>query len=245
MKLKNLFILLMFFISPGIFTVEIEPELKKLSINAELFPWHDLPKDIKEEILKYFTNWKLDKKNKQELASSLIKSVRNYNSELSKTLNKELSQKITDSFKDFLSKNLTDQDYKNLNEYILETLDGLKLRILLKQSLPEGFILLVKLLVRLNKLDTSITNKHGYTMLLLATVNGRVDIAKLLIKAGANVNAANNNEQTALMFASSEGHKDIAALLIKSGADINALNARENSALILASKMAIKILQNY
>ena len=32
-------------------------------------------------------------------------------------------------------------------------------------------------------------------------------VAKVLIEAGANVNAKDNNELTALMFAAKEGHK--------------------------------------
>ena len=67
----------------------------------------------------------------------------------------------------------------------------------------------------------------GYTALMAASEMGHIDIVKLLIEAGANVNAMTEEGTmfavddaglTALMYASREGHIDIVKLLIEAGA---------------------------
>jgi hypothetical protein len=141
MKIKNLFYIV--FISMICRAMEIESEFKKIKIDSDLFNWDLLPQDIKGEILKYFTNWKVNKESAQALAESLTESVKKYRSELSKTLNKDITQKITNSYNNFLGQNLTEEDFKNLNQYIFDSLG--------KDQLPKDLISLVKLLIRLNK----------------------------------------------------------------------------------------------
>ena len=46
------------------------------------------------------------------------------------------------------------------------------------------------------------------TVLMLAAINGHVDLAKFLIAADADINAKDSNEITALMFAAIQGHKE-------------------------------------
>lgn len=62
---------------------------------------------------------------------------------------------------------------------------------------------------------------RSWTPLILASIHGYNDLAKELIKAGANVNFKDNNGKTPLIFAAENGHKYIAQMLLSAGADIN------------------------
>jgi len=55
-----------------------------------------------------------------------------------------------------------------------------------------------------------------------AAAHGRVEVARILIDAGANVNARDSHGETALMRAAQMGYAETAKLLIESGADVNA-----------------------
>lgn len=57
------------------------------------------------------------------------------------------------------------------------------------------------------------------TPLICAAINGRVSTVKLLLDAGANVNASDFSKRTALYYAQTLGYNDISALLISRGAD--------------------------
>lgn len=60
---------------------------------------------------------------------------------------------------------------------------------------------------------------YGNTELHLAALNGSTEMARLLIKYGADVNAANDYGHTALFYAARHGHRGVAAALIASGAN--------------------------
>ena len=53
----------------------------------------------------------------------------------------------------------------------------------------------------------------GYTALLLAAENGHVDVARLLLEAGADKGLQRHDGYTALMLAEESGHGDVAELL--------------------------------
>ena len=59
---------------------------------------------------------------------------------------------------------------------------------------------------------------------------------RALLKAGADVNKADNLGCTALYRASSKGHTDIVHTLIKAGADVNKATNYGLTALFLASE---------
>lgn len=61
-----------------------------------------------------------------------------------------------------------------------------------------------------------------------------VETAKLLIDAGVNVNAQNEDKKTALIIASANGHTSLVEFLLQSGADINTTDANGKTALIYA-----------
>lgn len=69
-----------------------------------------------------------------------------------------------------------------------------------------------------------------------ASQEGHVQISRLLIHAGADVNRKNNEGMNALMLASQRGHSDMALLLIKAGAGIDEKTQQGSTALMLACK---------
>jgi ankyrin repeat protein len=71
----------------------------------------------------------------------------------------------------------------------------------------------------------------GFTPILFAAREGRVDSAKALIAAGADVSAIDPDRQSALVIALINGHFDVANLLIEHGADVNAADKVGRTAL--------------
>ncbi len=65
-------------------------------------------------------------------------------------------------------------------------------------------------------------NEFKETPLLVACHKGFIDIAEMLIKAGADVNITDNHIQTPLHVASMHGHTNIIKLLIAANANIHA-----------------------
>jgi ankyrin repeat protein len=54
-------------------------------------------------------------------------------------------------------------------------------------------------------LDPNLVNQNGWSLLMLAAVEGAVPLGRLLVVHGANVNAKNNKEQTASSLARDRG----------------------------------------
>jgi ankyrin repeat protein len=67
--------------------------------------------------------------------------------------------------------------------------------------------------------NVNVKNDWGLTPLSWAIYNGNVDMAKLLIEKGANVNARSSSP---LSHAATKGNVDMVKLLIESGANVNA-----------------------
>jgi ankyrin repeat protein len=86
-------------------------------------------------------------------------------------------------------------------------------------------IVTVKEILAKNSTAISRKDKHGFTMLHNAVRSGQLDVVKLLIERGANVNerVLNPFGSTALMFAAIRGFNEILLYLIEKGADINAV----------------------
>jgi len=64
--------------------------------------------------------------------------------------------------------------------------------------------------------------KGGFTPLMFAGQTGALDSARILLAAGADVNAATLDDGSALVLASSNGHVKVALFLLEKGADPNA-----------------------
>jgi hypothetical protein len=82
--------------------------------------------------------------------------------------------------------------------------------------------------------DPNARRQVGLTPLISAALEGRADIAKLLVDKGADVNAKSDKGLTALMVAAVKGHREVTQLLLGKGADPN---IRDESGLT-AFKMA-------
>lgn len=71
------------------------------------------------------------------------------------------------------------------------------------------------------KYINTINNNFGRSALMIAAEENKLEIAKLLIEKGANVNLQNEDSETALMIAIQKKNKDIIKLLIEEGANVN------------------------
>ena len=76
----------------------------------------------------------------------------------------------------------------------------------------------------------------GSTALLLASLEGREETIKVLIKRGADVNKASTCGETPVAAASTGGHADAVHVLLKAGADANAADNEGYTALIGAAE---------
>lgn len=64
-------------------------------------------------------------------------------------------------------------------------------------------------------------DKDGQTPLMWSAVMNHLDVVKLLVDSGANVNIGRNKDgETALMFASFKGHKEVVQYLTEKGANV-------------------------
>ncbi len=89
-----------------------------------------------------------------------------------------------------------------------------------KQFLEEGI-----------EVDLRIENEVRPTPLHSAVMYNQVDIVKLLIVEGADVNAKTEKEVTPLMYAAFGGSMELVELLIGEGADVNAEDSGQKTAL--------------
>ena len=62
-------------------------------------------------------------------------------------------------------------------------------------------------------------DRGGKTALMHASEHGHLEVARLLVEAGADIHCLNHDGKTALMYASVSGHLGVARLLVEAGAD--------------------------
>jgi hypothetical protein len=84
--------------------------------------------------------------------------------------------------------------------------------------------------------DSDVNERDGrhWTPLFLASKEGRIEVAKLLIEYGADVNSLDWTGWTPLLAASLRGHPGVVHLLLNHGADVNARHQDHRTALHLA-----------
>ena len=84
--------------------------------------------------------------------------------------------------------------------------------------------------------DTEVSTELGHTPFILATYNGRVEAAKMLLEAGAQACAIDTQGSSASMGVIFQGHTDILKWLTNvTGCDINHRNYAGQTALMMAS----------
>ena len=67
-------------------------------------------------------------------------------------------------------------------------------------------------------------NQEGVRALSVAAGKGKIELVKILLAAGAEINEIDMAQNTPLFWASSEGHLEIVKLLVENGANIMAVN---------------------
>ncbi len=97
--------------------------------------------------------------------------------------------------------------------------------------------------------DVNDKDNQGNSILILACKVrkdcGDSNIIKILLEAGANVSAVNNDRETPLHSASRFGHIEAASHLVEAGADVNAVNRKMENALMLAARWGHEELVKY
>lgn len=103
---------------------------------------------------------------------------------------------------------------------------------LLTLAVQKENIVLVRFLLD-HRARVRVRNQYGDTPLMLASLRGNLEIAKLLAAAGAEIN---HPGWTPLIYAAFEGHAKVVDFLIKQGAQVNALAPNQATALMLAAR---------
>jgi ankyrin repeat protein len=86
--------------------------------------------------------------------------------------------------------------------------------------------------------DVNEANDNGATPLVIASMNGDLNLVRCLLKElGAQVNQGVNDGSTAIMFAAQKGHLAVVRCLGREhGADVNSADVHGTTALILAAQ---------
>ncbi|AFM27021.1 ankyrin repeat domain-containing protein [Desulfomonile tiedjei] len=79
--------------------------------------------------------------------------------------------------------------------------------------------------------------KYKTTILMEAAVRGNLEVMKLLLDKGANIDMVDQDGWTALMGATVQGRIEPVRLLLEHGADVNAKNCNGETALVMATGM--------
>lgn len=88
---------------------------------------------------------------------------------------------------------------------------------------------LIRIILENGIVDVNDTDSIGWTALHCASGHFSLELVKLLIEAGADVNARTNEGDVPLLVAISNHSKRISKFLIEAGADVNIKNRCGNS----------------
>ena len=100
-----------------------------------------------------------------------------------------------------------------------------------------GFTTSVKRLLSIRNINVNMKDDWtGWTPLNWAALKGHVEIARLLLQNGAEVNVRDSLDRTPLHYAALFGHVDILHLLVENGADLEAQNNPGERALHIAAR---------
>lgn len=129
----------------------------------------------------------------------------------------------------------------NGNARLVETLLILRANILKNNKYGESALALAALnghqeIVRILVEAGARINASGWGALHYAVFNGQADIVRYLVEQGGDVNARAPNHHTALMLAARNGHGEIVRILLAAGANPNLGDLEGNTALGIAQK---------
>lgn len=160
-----------------------------------------------------------------------------YNMLLDKKLINEYIESVAEKFISIIKSNYNiDLKKPNYSEQIIEDYQGIFLNNMCI-SPDEGFPIFINNNLALLASQKTLLNNNviGCTALYSSILNNNIEIAKLLIKAGADVEKPENHGVTPLMLACELDNIEIINVLIKAGANINLeTNDKSNTALTIA-----------
>ncbi len=67
-------------------------------------------------------------------------------------------------------------------------------------------------------LDPNLANANGWSLLMLAAIEGSVPLGRLLLERGATIDSRNRHDETALSLAAGKAHLPFLHLLLQHGA---------------------------
>lgn len=111
-------------------------------------------------------------------------------------------------------------------------------RIFLFDAIWKGNIQICRAIFEIGKIDLNLANIIYHTFLnshLSKIENGHLELCKIWIQAGADVNSTSNSSSTLLHYAARAGSYDICKLLLKAGAKVNLINSCGSTPLLGAS----------
>lgn len=103
-------------------------------------------------------------------------------------------------------------------------------------AIQNNQITIMNLLIEHNVDINAPLHWNGYTPIMVAAVNGHVDILNMLITKKANANLSNSDGTTALMLAAETGTTEAVRILLNAGAYAHAQNNKRQTALDLVKK---------
>ena len=83
--------------------------------------------------------------------------------------------------------------------------------------------------------DVNASDKYGDTALMVAAINGQLDVVKCLVELGADLEAKDGAGRTALMMVANWGKLDVVKCLAECGADLEAKDMHGRTALMWAA----------
>ncbi|XP_071636411.1 uncharacterized protein [Temnothorax longispinosus] len=84
-----------------------------------------------------------------------------------------------------------------------------------------GHLQVVRMLLQYRKLDINARDKDGFTILHIASQEGRLEVVKYLVDKGSDINAKNTSGTKPIHIAAREGHKDTVEFFLSKGLSIN------------------------
>lgn len=117
-------------------------------------------------------------------------------------------------------------------------------RYILHWAAVQGRERVVELLLSFNDPPINELDDTKASPLILATLKGNLNVVKMLVEKGANINQRNWQGHSSIQYACSKGWIDIVEYLLVKGVDINVVDNRGDSSLHrLASLGRIEILE--
>lgn len=151
-----------------------------------------------------------------------------------------ISKVIKTKIRSILNKNpefpdaFTGQDFKMLNQYIINTIAAGLSRGLGKDLIEDDVLPVIDFLILIKKIDLSVVDFAGVNLLRRASVEKFPRIMSALIK-NKNFEDKDTYGMTPLLYAAYNDNSDILKLLIKAGAKVNESNNNKQTALMMAT----------